>query len=264
MIRSEQSHLDQLRGMLRTEANILRTAPGPVRLVDLLLDFGIKLSVADEVSGRADGILRKRNDQWQIILPRAKESPTAARLSDRERFTVAHEIGHFLLFRNGVPPPQSRSEYWQLEELCNVFAGQLLIADFELEQFFPARRSSSATQLLLLTKQLARRLLVSFEVSARRVTEWVVGSALMRAHVISKDRPIVVIQWITESRPWLGAGRGKHLPADHPLTQLVLNQSRRPQMINESAVSLDATVASQRSDRHVDIAAQLAEGSRSD
>lgn len=53
-------------------------------------------------------------------------------LTNTERFSTAHEIGHWLLFeRCGIEPSVNRSggkqEYWAQEELVNSFAGQLLV-----------------------------------------------------------------------------------------------------------------------------------------
>lgn len=51
-------------------------------------------------------------------------------LRPRERFSVAHEVGHWLAFaRLGVRPAREGSAYWKQEELANEFANALLVQD---------------------------------------------------------------------------------------------------------------------------------------
>jgi Zn-dependent peptidase ImmA (M78 family) len=52
-------------------------------------------------------------------------------LTSRERFSIAHELGHWVLFTRFQIGPQSHSRlYWEQEEAVNAFAGQLLIPDW--------------------------------------------------------------------------------------------------------------------------------------
>lgn len=58
------------------------------------------------------------------------------RLSRRDRFSVAHELAHYLLWqRGGILPATNRSQYWQHEALCNEFAGHLLVHRQSLQTF---------------------------------------------------------------------------------------------------------------------------------
>src|SRR5437660_190573 len=48
-------------------------------------------------------------------------------LTSRERFSVAHELGHIVAYREfGVLPSKEKSNYWAQEELMHRFAGVLL------------------------------------------------------------------------------------------------------------------------------------------
>src|SRR5437879_6458839 len=125
-----------LSDLLRKEANRLRAAPGPVPMGMLLNQLGIRVSTAEELAGGAHGILRLNNGSWEIVLP-AGTTTDAEHLSPRHRFTVAHEIGHIILYEHGVQPPRTRRAHWQIEELCNGFAGRLLISDADLGEAFP-------------------------------------------------------------------------------------------------------------------------------
>jgi hypothetical protein len=52
-------------------------------------------------------------------------------LNSRERFSVAHELGHWVLFnRFQIGPESEKRPYWEQEEVINAFAGQLLVPDW--------------------------------------------------------------------------------------------------------------------------------------
>ncbi|MHB8499512.1 MAG: ImmA/IrrE family metallo-endopeptidase [Candidatus Acidiferrales bacterium] len=246
-----------LRDLLRSEAVRLRTRPGPLCLPELLLDLGVTLSSAPDLAGRAHGILRSQNGRWDIVLP-MEEGKGIADLSPRQRFTVAHELGHIALYDNGIKPPRQRREYWRIEELCNIFAGQLLIADRELEASFPRDRPTGARELLLRTKILATTLSVSFEAAARRVTAHVGQSAFVRIRISSGPHPTFVVQWATESENWLQSGRGKRLTPKHSLFGFVAQEcAAQPSTIHEVLLPPRAVVASQWTPIRLDLAARL-------
>jgi uncharacterized protein DUF955 len=236
----------------------MRDSHEPLNLIGLLGELGVTLSTSSEIGAKAHGLLRSHSDRWEIVLQTSYPSGTAQRLSGRDRFTIAHELGHLVLFRIGVAGPRTRSDYWRLEEACNWFAGLLLISDFELEGIFPSGKATTATELLIKTKQLAKTLVISFEACARRVTEWVVGSALVRVRVPSGDHPVPVVEWATESKAWLSVGRGKRLTTDHPLFDLVVQHPEENwPAVFEAIIPPDVTIASQRFHSLVDVAARI-------
>jgi Zn-dependent peptidase ImmA (M78 family) len=49
-----------------------------------------------------------------------------------ERFCVAHELAHYLLFKLYKAKPISQNEYWRHEKICDEFARHLLILDKHL------------------------------------------------------------------------------------------------------------------------------------
>jgi hypothetical protein len=253
-----ESSPQSLKPFLRAEAARLRSKGGELRLEELLADLRITLSRARELGGNAHGLLRLRNDDWEIVLPGPDTRVVATALSSRERFTVAHEIGHFVLHRHGVASPRRRSDYWRLEEMCNWFAGQLLISDRELGEAFPTSAEVSATNLLVQTKMLATTLVVSFEASARRVTDYISGSALARIQLTPGTESVLVVEWATESQPWLRAGRGRRLKPEHPLFGLIVEQGRGvTTVVREMPIPPHAVVASQWSRLYVDVAARI-------
>src|SRR6266446_867472 len=66
---------------------------GPVKMKPLLEKLGIEL-VAEDLDKELSGVLIKE-DQQILIAVNSNHSPT------RQRFTIAHEIGHFVLAHPG-------------------------------------------------------------------------------------------------------------------------------------------------------------------
>jgi IrrE N-terminal-like domain len=55
-------------------------------------------------------------------------------LTPRERFSVAHELGHLIAFRQlQVPPARVKSEYWIQEECMHGFAAALLMPELMVD-----------------------------------------------------------------------------------------------------------------------------------
>jgi hypothetical protein len=60
-------------------------------------------------------------------------------LTARERFSIAHELGHWILFsRLGIGPQADNRTYWEHERAVNEFAGQLLAPDWLIENWLDA------------------------------------------------------------------------------------------------------------------------------
>jgi hypothetical protein len=52
-------------------------------------------------------------------------------LTSRERFSVAHELGHWVAYRHlGIRPQADRRQYWDHERVMNAFAGCLLAPEW--------------------------------------------------------------------------------------------------------------------------------------
>ena len=106
----------------------------PVRVIDLARELGLG-PVFEALPGNISGLLRRRPDgEWEIVVNQAHAQV-------RQRFTIAHEIGHFIFHRdrlaNGVsdtlayraddvemPNPNIG---WEQERQANNFAANLLI-----------------------------------------------------------------------------------------------------------------------------------------
>ncbi|AOX45310.1 hypothetical protein BJP65_05435 [Microbacterium sp. BH-3-3-3] len=112
------------------------------------------------------GKLSVRDGRWHIRVPK-EISP------ERRRFSVAHEIGHILLFTAVAEYPallrELRSEqlFGRVERLCNIGAAHVLMPTNSytaaFDEFAPLNRSA--------LDALATRFHVSLEAAARRITE---------------------------------------------------------------------------------------------
>lgn len=82
------------------------------------------LSIQYGVSDIADGKIEKNNGKYQISISSQKDE-----ISDRDRFTIAHELGHLFLRHldeNGVLHREGKN---QIEYQANQFAAELLMPE---------------------------------------------------------------------------------------------------------------------------------------
>lgn len=97
----------------------------PVALPPICQAFGVKVERSNTGSARA--LLLNARTKPRIVLNTRYAVNTA--LSPWERFLIAHELGHLLLHRYGITRPQTPSQYWQTEALCDAFARALLVPE---------------------------------------------------------------------------------------------------------------------------------------
>lgn len=67
----------------------------PVPVVAIAKELGISIYETDDFNDTQSGSIRKESDRYTIYL-NAKQSPI------RKRFTIAHEIGHFIKHRSEI------------------------------------------------------------------------------------------------------------------------------------------------------------------
>jgi len=92
-------------------------------------------------------------------------------LSPRERFSVAHELGHWLLFSRFDTEPQSDERlYWAQEDTVNAFAAHLLLPDWLARDWLEGTADDSPISPFALR----------FWATQNRVSEEVVVKALAR------------------------------------------------------------------------------------
>ncbi len=151
-------------GVLRDPLALAQILRLPVRRLD-----GSKLSPTEcagriaRKAGTNDGYFAVYPTPHVVLLQRGGRSE----LTSRQRFTLAHEIGHFLVWKGTGNMPDDR-DYWHHEAACNRFAARLLVPD---DAVLLAINSGAAWPYW--PGVAAKDSAVSWEVAANRITEYV-------------------------------------------------------------------------------------------
>lgn len=85
--------------------------------------------------------------------------------SVRQRFTLAHELGHVALHRR-IGLVAGKEAYWAYERWCDRFASHLLLPRQQLESELPDKKETSWAPYLFLPGRLASKADVSISVAA--------------------------------------------------------------------------------------------------
>jgi hypothetical protein len=215
---------DVLTEYLRFDAARLRTRrAAPVDLELLVDELGVKLRIEVKATSRApEATLIPGEANVEIVLFRVMRGGNIARR--RERFTLAHEIGHYCALRRFNLRPRSRSEYWKLEQACDDFAGRLLIDDVDLQAVLP-QDFLSPRDVMRTIYRLSAECDVSVPVAAHRLGESVDGVSMCSLHFSNPASPerLATVRWCWESNssPWLRYGRRRHITNNSVLAPLV-------------------------------------------
>ena len=189
---------------------------GPVDLMAICAERRLGLRVAVRDGERHGGLVRVGSG-WEVVVTR--DDPRPHPITARERFTIAHEIGHHVLEQETGFRATRRAEYWLGERLCQQFASRLLIRRSFLEE---ARPCDSSAALMAAVNEVARRAKVSPEPAARalvaEIDEPVAVGAFVLDPLQSTNR-LGFRAWWAENRKWWAAGGGRRLAVytDHPL-----------------------------------------------
>ncbi len=107
-----------------------------------------------------------------------------APLSCRERFSLAHELCHFLIWKKSgeLPVP---SNYWKHERVCNAFASKLLVPEWVVNELIGDR---GCNDKLFWPGVIARKCTVSLAAASNAITDCF-GSNLVYLRFMSLDRP---------------------------------------------------------------------------
>lgn len=109
-------------------------------MIDVLEELGIMVIVSDvEVTAKFDGLQAMVNDMPVIVV-------SSAWSGDRQRFTLAHELGHLVL-QSCLP------DTLDIEKACNRFAGAFLLPKSRLIQELGEKREKIYQRELAYLKQ---------------------------------------------------------------------------------------------------------------
>lgn len=199
--------VDNLADQLRKEWK-LGLNPIP-ELIDVLETYGIRVfSIDDSVDQKFDGLAT--NIQGQPIVVISSDWP-----GDRQRFTLAHELGHLVL--EGLLPNDIDEE-----KAANRFSGAFLLPKYSLKKELGDYRNFIETQELNLLKQ-------EYGISMQ--------GAFMRAHQTGIiDKKVYQTLWrVFKKRGWTKKEPGKHYPSEEPhIFQQLIFHALAEEFIGES------------------------------
>ena len=140
-----------------------------------------------------------------------------------ERFTIAHELGHYVLMRDTTFRATREAEYWLGEDLCNRFASHLLIPDSLLVGL---TEPESSRELAESVCSIARDTGVTFEPAARAIAARLstpVAIGTFRLDPLPRTQRLGFRGWWVENRSWWGARGGRRLAVytDHALAPVL-------------------------------------------
>lgn len=104
----------------------------------------------------------------QILIPR--EPTDAPRLSARDRFSIAHEFAHYVIWKAHGYTPRGEKDYWVHEMLCDQFAGRLLVPPIVVQDAVKGVGSEIGRWLGIPSK-ISKDAWVSWQAAAFRVSE---------------------------------------------------------------------------------------------
>jgi Zn-dependent peptidase ImmA (M78 family) len=174
---------ERCRDLLNSSVDKLlaNTTQFPFNLGRLCSQLGVSLIYKEGIS-RFNAYIANSGRNWETA---AVFLPTEGFGSSYERFCIAHELGHLLLFRELDARPEGGSDYWRFEELCDEFARKLLVPEDVVKDHLCCRDPISALKSSLM---LARVSKVPWIHAARRISEFQSGVYFLRLTVAPSKR----------------------------------------------------------------------------
>jgi hypothetical protein len=208
---------EQLHWLLRCADRLNAAVQPPIDIEGIVRQWRIELRRETRTDAGCEGTTSRTVDGRYLI------TLFPHRAKHRERFTLAHELGHVLIEEKFGWTPTNDREYYQREEWCNKFAARLLVPDAPLQKC----RMDSITLAIRSVLWLARTCFVSREVAARRLTEYSpqFGLAELEERRHSDGTKKVHVRWATPEMPERGLRRRRLLDGTNPITEAVCSGS---------------------------------------
>lgn len=203
---SHKSTLSTIAACLQRDAELLASRySDPLNLDELLQDLGLELRFEDRSSacgyaGCDGALVRERRGKWVVIVSGSETEPSPHRRA-RQKFTIAHEIGHYIIEGRFRYRPGGLEEHRRVEDICNAFAPKLLRPDWIVLQAIAGAVDAPAWRDAL---QVMEEGGLSLRAGVRRLLEM---ANFPVAFVLLQQGGGGSVRWVERSRDWPG-GRG--------------------------------------------------------
>lgn len=192
---------DELRESLRAWAVELsaKTTTPPVLVRDVCKELGVKVTKSERVPLNKAylSIDPTKSSRAEILLPKKV-------IGSFERFCVAHELGHYLVYLAFGMVPKGESEYWKHEQLCDEFARNLLLPTPFIAGKVAGPSGQGAEHYLRLCESVARQAWMPWTQTALRLTEFRDDITYLKC----RQFPLRELKFVTTTHPHQ-KGRGK-------------------------------------------------------
>lgn len=222
----------------------------PVQIENICNHIGLKIR---KVASAADDVtFVKTIGGLEIRFPEAHNLDFT--LSARQRFLLAHELGHFVLSTKTSVFPTTKSEYWQIELLADSFARSILLPQTVMSNYLK-NCDNSPSSIFFLSKKIASLAGVPWQVVAHRIAELLGNYAFFNIAKVQKGDGIYNINMSTLPNKIL---QNKLLKCNEPLLPLV-DYFEKIIKINEG-ISIPKDVILQSFDSNKDIFEKCIDG----
>ena len=156
-----------IRAVLQSSlAELNPEAQWPVDLPSLLRRLGIELRVSNDKAPLGRAYLIPDEPPAIVLSMRPQRK---ALHNGTDRFSIAHELAHWIVWRRLGFAPTRGSEYWDNEIWCNEFAAALLVPKRRLVEFVAVLRARRVNPVYFPTI-VAQAAKVSWDVAARAIS----------------------------------------------------------------------------------------------
>lgn len=186
---------EELVAMLNRASQQVQALGGyPLALQPVCRELCVEIVRTDKMKGHAE--VRRKQGVFEVRIGNTWRGEEIRH--EMARYLVAHELGHVLLEVRGGVAATSKSEYWQLEDLCDDFARAILVPDSAVELVI-AKYPSTVALALTGVQDLATEAQVPWAVAAHRVSQFLKNeivfltlqfqSAAQKLEVVSTSLP---------------------------------------------------------------------------